>query len=248
MRRFYVSPANIGDQITIHGDEARHIARVLRLQPQEMIIAFDGSGYDYEVKLLSVSSDEVTGTVLSCILNTTEPPVDITLVQSLAKGDKMDFIIQKAVELGVNRIIPIQSDHSVVKLDQKRADGRVRRWNRMAMEACKQCGRSRLPIVEEVSRLALVLKKSPEIPGVFFYEQRKQEKLGDLINQHRQAMLEQGTAIFIGPEGGFSESEARMAQNAGLIMAGLGPRTLRTETASLIALSVLMWELGDLGK
>lgn len=248
MRRFYVNPNSIHDaQLTLNGDEARHITNVLRLQPADMIVVFDGSGYDYEVRLSSVTSLVVTGEVLSRGMTTTEPPVAITLVQGLAKGEKMDYIIQKSVELGVNRIIPIQSDHSVVKLDHNRASSKVQRWNRMTVEACKQCGRSRPPVVEEVSRLAPVVERFSGVPRVFFYERRKQDKLGDLINRHRRAMLEQGTIVFIGPEGGFSESEAQMAQDAGLLMAGLGPRTLRTETAGLVALSILMWELGDLG-
>jgi 16S rRNA (uracil1498-N3)-methyltransferase len=133
MRRFYVNPDNICDtHITINGSEARHITSVLRLQAGERIVIFDGSGYDYEVLLLSVTSAVVTGEVLSQSLAITEPPVVITLVQGLAKGEKMDFIIQKSVELGVDRIIPIQTDHSVVKVENERASGKILRWNRMA--------------------------------------------------------------------------------------------------------------------
>ncbi|MGI6550008.1 MAG: 16S rRNA (uracil(1498)-N(3))-methyltransferase [Syntrophomonadales bacterium] len=249
MRRFFVAPDNIlGMQVFIDGDEARHIAVVLRSQPGDEIIVFDGSEYEYEVRLLSVTSSMVTGQVLSSRLTTADPPIAITLVQGLAKGEKMDYIIQKSVELGANRIIPVQTDHSVVKLDRERALGKVKRWNRMTLEACKQCGRNQPPVVEEVSRLDAVLKRvSGMMPSIFFYEQCKTNKLGALLNQHRQEMLEQGVAVFIGPEGGFSQSEAQLAEKSGALMAGLGPRTLRTETAGLAALTILMWELGDLG-
>ena len=248
MRRFYVTPDNMVDgQVFIDGEEARHIATVLRSQPGDKISVFDGSEYEHEVKLLSVTSSMVIGQVLFSRLNTTEPPVVVTLVQGLAKGEKMDYIIQKSVELGVNRIIPIQTDRSLVKLDRERAFGRVKRWNRITVEACKQCGRSQPPVVDEVSCLGSILKGVSGTPSIFFYEQHKTNQLGTLINQHRQAMLEQGVVVFIGPEGGFSQREAQLAEKTGSLMAGLGPRTLRTETAGLVALSILMWELGDLG-
>jgi len=249
MRRFYVNPDRIDDsQVLIDGEEARHIATVLRSQPGDRIILFDGSEYEYEVKILSITSSVVVGQVLSSRLTTAEPPVVVTLVQGLAKGEKMDYIIQKSVELGVNRIIPIQTERSVVKLDGERALGKVKRWNRMTVEACKQCGRIQPPVVEEVSRLGPILERFSGIPGILFYEEQKTNKLGTLINQHRQSMLERGVAVFIGPEGGFSKSEVQMAEEKGVLVAGLGPRTLRTETAGLVALSILMWELGDLGR
>ncbi len=248
MRRFFVTSDKIVDtQVFIDGDEARHIATVLRSQPGDVVIVFNGSEYEHEVRLISVTSSMVTGQVLSSRLTTAEPPVAITLVQGLAKGEKMDYIIQKSVELGVNRIIPVQTERSVVKLDRERALGKVKRWNRMALEACKQCGRTQPPMVEEVSGLDAILQRVSGMPGVFFYEQCKTNKLGSLINEHRQAMLDQGVVVFIGPEGGFSPSEARTAEKKGVLMAGLGPRTLRTETAGLAALTILMWELGDLG-
>ena len=248
MRRFYVAPDNLNqDRVTISGDEARHIAVVLRLKPGDVIGVFDGSGYEYQISLSSVDSNLVVGRVLSRTPAVAEPPVTITLVQGLAKGEKMDYIIQKSVELGVSRIIPIQTEHSVVKLDSQKAENRIRRWNRLALEACKQCGRSQPPPVEEVSGLSAVLKRFSGMPGIFFYEGCKEMPLGALIKEHRRAMLERGTVIYIGPEGGFSGDEAQLAADSGVMFAGLGPRTLRTETAGLAALSILMYELGDLG-
>ncbi|NLV16204.1 MAG: 16S rRNA (uracil(1498)-N(3))-methyltransferase [Syntrophomonadaceae bacterium] len=247
MRRFYVAQQNITDTIvSITGEEAHHIANVLRMHPDESIIIFDGSGWDYEIRLQSISSRLVTGHIISRTLNSAEPPLSITLVQGLAKGEKMDFIIQKAVEVGVNRIIPIHCDYSVVRLEGKKPTARVERWNRMAIEACKQCGRSQPPPVEMVSGLEDVLKKTADRPRIIFYEQSKERGLNDIINQHRRLFLEQGLTVFVGPEGGFSPAEVHKVQEAGGWIAGLGPRILRTETAGLVALSILMWELGDL--
>lgn len=248
MRRFYLASDNLNrDRISISGEEARHIAVVLRLKPGDVISVFDGSGYEYQVSLLSVASNLVVGRVLSRELSAAEPPALIILVQGLARGEKMDYIIQKSVELGVGRIIPIQTEHSVVRLDSQRAENKIRRWNRLSLEACKQCGRSQPPSVEELSDLGTVLKRFSGMPGIFFYEGCKEKPLRALIKQHRQAMLERGTVIFIGPEGGFSRDEAQLAEDSGIMLSGLGPRTLRTETAGLVALSILMYELGDLG-
>ncbi|MGE5543708.1 MAG: 16S rRNA (uracil(1498)-N(3))-methyltransferase [Bacillota bacterium] len=248
MHRFCIASDGIkGNQVYISGEEARHMATVLRLQPGDVVGVFDGSGYEYEVTLLTVTSSAVTGQVLSRKPTAAEPPVVVTLVQGVAKGEKMDYIIQKSVELGVSRIIPVQTEHSVVRLEGERAINRVKRWNRISFEACKQCGRTKPPVVEEVSRLDKVLDRFAGRPGILFYEQRKTNRLGDLINQHRRTMAEQGTIIFIGPEGGFSKSEVQTAEDRGIWTAGLGPRTLRTETAGVVALSILMWELGDLG-
>lgn len=247
MRRFYTDQQSIVDtMVRITGEEAHHIANVLRMHPDESIILFDGSGWDYEIRLQTISSQLVTGDIISRTLNTSEPPIKITLVQGLAKGEKMDFIIQKAVEVGVSRIIPIHCDYSVVKLEGKKSAARVERWNRMTIEACKQCGRSQPPPVETVSGFESVRRRLAGQPQILFYEQSKEQGLGNIIKQHRQLFLEQGLTIYIGPEGGFSPAEIQKFQGNGGWIAGLGPRILRTETAGVVALSILMWELGDL--
>lgn len=242
MRRFYADQQSIADtMVRITGEEAHHIANVLRMQPDESIMIFDGSGWDYEIRLQTISSQLVTGDIISRILNPAEPPIKITLVQGLAKGEKMDFIIQKAVEVGVSRIIPIHCDYSVVKLEGKKAATKVERWNRMTIEACKQCGRSQPPPVETVSGFEAVLRGLAGQPQMIFYEHSKERGLGSILKQHRQLFLEQGLTVFIGPEGGFSPVEIHKFQGAGGWIAGLGPRILRTETAGVVALSILMW-------
>ncbi len=245
MRRFWVERQPGQVEINITGNEARHIAAVLRLQPGDRIIGFNGSETDVEIELLSVSSQLVTGWVVAESTNGAEPRLQITLVQGLAKGEKMDLIIQKAVELGVSRIIPVHTQNAVVVLDADKAVRRTERWNRVSLEACKQCGRSRPPLVEMAQDINKVIDRQ-ETPAIFFYEQRKEASLRRILDEHRESMRERGVTIYIGPEGGFTPQEASRAEKAGIILAGLGPRTLRTETAALAAISILMWELGEI--
>lgn len=250
MRRFFVRKEAIeGRNIRIEGEEARHICRVLRLGPGQMINVFDGTGHEYEVEILSVGIDSVNGRITGTVSAYREAPLPVTLVQALVKGDKMDYIIQKAVELGVSRIIPFQAERSVVRLPGDRAEGRVQRWNRVAREACKQCGRAVPPEVAEVTGFKAALELNRGQPGIIFYENEQAERKGlkALLSEQRDSIMGQGVCIYIGPEGGFSYSEVDTARAYGLHKASLGPRILRTETAGLAALSIIMYELGDLG-
>lgn len=247
MRRFYSEDRITGAQVVIRGDEAQHIARVLRLKPGETVVVFDGSGFDSTMVLEEVTASMVSGTVIERNRAATEPAFPITLVQGLAKGDKMDLIIQKAVELGVSRIIPLETDHAVVNLDEKKARGKAERWNRIALEACKQCQRSCPPRVEPVAELADIIRLAGDAPVLFFYEGARHVSLQDTLEQVGPKARERGMFLVIGPEGGFSEREASTAEKAGFYSAGLGPRILRTETAGLAALSIIMYVLGDMG-
>ncbi|MGE5404024.1 MAG: 16S rRNA (uracil(1498)-N(3))-methyltransferase [Candidatus Saccharibacteria bacterium] len=247
MRRFYANSSSVSNEIIrISGDEARHIARVLRMEPGDRITVFDGTGLEYLVELTSVGHD-VEGQIITQEPAGIEPPVKITLVQGLAKGEKMELIIQKAVELGVHKIIPVYTEYAVVKLDDKKARDKVERWQRIALEACKQCGRSVPPVVEPVTGLgqALVMNRDPV--KLFFYEHSDKANLKNILRHSREKIQNNGTAIYIGPEGGFSEAEVSRATEAGAAVVGLGPRILRTETAGLAAVSIVMYELGDIG-
>lgn len=247
MRRFYVDKSSIfNDKVIITGDEARHIARVLRMGCGDRIILFDGTGSEYLVELINVGNN-VEGQILDKGAAKNEAPVKITLVQGLAKGEKMELIIQKAVELGVHRIVPVLTEYAVVKLDDKKARDKVERWQRIALEACKQCGRSLPPVVEPVTSLAKALNIYGNLIGLFFYEHSTKANLKQVLRQNGEQILDRGTAIYIGPEGGFSEAEVNTAIESGVNVVGLGPRILRTETAGLTAVSVVMYDLGDIG-
>lgn len=248
MRRFMVDNSSIeNDQVAINGDEAKHISTVLRLNSGDMIEVFDGSGIDRLVELVHVTSSLVIGRVVQQYGSTAEPPFSLVLVQGLAKGEKMDLIIQKAVEIGANRIIPVNTDHTVVKIDPRKAADKVVRWNRISYEACKQSGRSRPPLVDNITDISDVFQSRTGKPGIFFYEGSKNNNLRSILRSLHDIVRQHELYIFIGPEGGFSKTEAKMADDMGMTVAGLGPRILRTETAALAALAAVMYEIGDLG-
>lgn len=248
MRRFMVDNSAIeNDQIIITGDEAKHISVVLRLKSGDMVEVFDGSGTDRLVELAQVTSSLVTGRIVDHYRSAAEPPFSLVLVQGLAKGEKMDFIIQKAVEIGADRIIPVNTDHAVVKIDPGKAVEKVVRWNRISYEACKQSGRSRPPRIENITTIYDILESRTGKPGIFFYEGSNNNNLRSILQSVRHDSRENELYIFIGPEGGFSKPEAKLAEDKGMIIASLGPRILRTETAALTALTVVMYEIGDLG-
>jgi 16S rRNA (uracil1498-N3)-methyltransferase len=231
-----------GGVVSFPSSELRHLRKVLRLEDGDLVQVFDGSGREYTVRL---AGDQ--GMIEQVNENNTDSVVELTLVQGIAKGEKMDFIIQKAVELGVHRIIPLTSERVVVDLRGKE-EARQTRWQKIAQEACKQCQRSIIPSVERVMTFPQAISARGETPGVFCYEAVRSsgQGIGHLIKDKREA-FNQGVYLYVGPEGGFSADEARRAHEAGLYLAGLGPRILRTETASLAALAILQYELGDLG-
>ncbi|MGE5415220.1 MAG: 16S rRNA (uracil(1498)-N(3))-methyltransferase [Acidobacteriota bacterium] len=247
MRRFYVDRSSIDNEnVSISGDEARHISRVLRMEPGDRIIVFDGTGQEYLVELIDVGNN-VEGQIIANETANNESPVRLTLVQGLAKGEKMELIIQKAVELGVHRIVPVHTEYAVVKLDEKKARDKSERWQRIALEACKQCGRSVPPRVELVANLGQALSMNQDLVGLFFYEHSEKANLKEVLQHNNEQIQNHGAAIYTGPEGGFSEHEVNQAIGAGVNIVGLGPRILRTETAGLAAISIVMYELGDIG-
>jgi 16S rRNA (uracil1498-N3)-methyltransferase len=248
MRRFFVSPDDIQDNlISIRGDEARHIQRVLRMEPGETIAVCDGTRREYRMVITSCTVSEVIGTVAEYLENPAEPGIAVTLVQGIAKGDRMEQIIQKAVELGVSNIVPVISEHTVVQLSGDRCAERLKRWNRVSLEACKQCGRSQPPPVSEVCSLVEVLTRWRGRPGIVCHEGHRDTGLRAAFASMRAAVREQGLLVFVGPEGGYSRGEVDLAREMGFAIAGLGPRVLRTETASLAALAIVMFESGEMG-
>ncbi|MGE5380172.1 MAG: 16S rRNA (uracil(1498)-N(3))-methyltransferase [Methylocystaceae bacterium] len=244
MHRFLVPPALIDNgQVTFPESEWRHLQQVLRLQPGDEVIAFDGQGHRYLITLNASG-----GQISSELPSLSEPNLRVHLAQGLAKGDKMDFIIQKAVELGVFTVIPLATEHAVVKIDPRDAK-KHERWQRISEEACKQCGRDLVPRVSEVRSLGQLIKEWTAGPILFFYEEARKHTHTDLKTVLAEIKAPQLTDLLlvIGPEGGFSPVEAKQAVSAGWIPCSLGPRILRTETAAIAALSIIMYELADLG-
>ncbi|MBQ8358249.1 MAG: 16S rRNA (uracil(1498)-N(3))-methyltransferase [Clostridia bacterium] len=240
MPRFFVTSSQInGDTVTILGEDAHHISRSLRCAVGDSVTVCDMSRTEYTCALTDFLPDRVLAKILSVASCSTEPPVRITLYQALPKGDKLDTVIQKAVECGASRIVPFESERCVVRLKSDSEGRKTERRLRIAHEAAKQCGRGILPEVGETVPFADMLRLAGTADTVFFcYEGDGTAPIGTLL---RNTCLPQGgeIALIIGSEGGFSVREAELARSMGFLMTGLGPRILRTETAPLFALACI---------
>ncbi|MBU4310964.1 16S rRNA (uracil(1498)-N(3))-methyltransferase [bacterium] len=249
MRRFFIEEKDIKEnQVTIKGDEARHIAQVLRLEEKDKIKVFTGGGREYLTEIIQVNKKEVIGRILEESRLDTEPPIEITLLQGLPKSDKMDFIVQKVTELGVKRIIPVITQRTVVKLNEEKARARRNRWQRIALEAAKQSGRAIVPEVREVIPFIQALDNlNRESLNLIPWEEETSTSLKEVLKRSRIQDPGSKITVFIGPEGGFTPEEVRAAKKKGAIPVSLGPRLLRTETAGLVTLAMVLYELGDMG-
>lgn len=245
MPRFYVPKPFIENGILkIKGEEVKHIRKVLRLRPGDQIILFDGLGKEYEGRILEENASSVLVQIQNTSASKQDSPLELTLAQSLLKGEKMDFLIQKATELGVKEIIPFLSSRSVPILDKTRRPERHHRWERIAIEASKQCGRGVIPIVESLKNYSEMLQIGSSYGLRLILWEREGAKLRKVLGK-----AEERSKIFfvVGPEGGFSQEEIYTAEELGFIPVHLGKRVLRAETASLCFLSILQYERGDIG-
>lgn len=246
MPRFFVPTDNFdNDTVKITGEDARHVARALRMTKGEHITVCDMKGYEYDCVLEDFDSDVcVAARIISKTKSENEPPYAVTLFQASPKGDKLEYIVQKAVELGAARIVPFISDRCVSRPDEKSAKKKAERLARIAHEAAKQCGRAVLPDVSDYCSFErmLDLADGAELK-LFLYEGDGTEPLPSVLKAHKNGKGTPGTvAIVIGSEGGFSLDETRRAADRGFVLCGLGSRILRTETASGCVLSCLMYE------
>lgn len=245
MSRFFVLPQQIdGSTIRIEGGDAQHIGKVLRLNVGDNITICDGAGNDYQAEICRIEKNEVLSQIISQAKADTEPQLRVVLYQGIPKASKMDFVIQKAVELGAMEIVPVITKRSVVKLDAKSAKGKVERWNKIAAEASKQCNRAVIPSVAPVAKLdeALSHMQQQELKLVP-YEAEEKTGLRDVLEQNPHVS---SVGILIGPEGGFDQAEIEKAREAGLLPVRLGRRILRTETAPLAVISALMYAYGEI--
>lgn len=245
---FIIPPEQIGDEeIIITGSDLEHLVRVLRLRPGDAITVSNGQGTVYHCVLQQITKDKAVGTIRGAYPDTSEPPIEVMLLQGLPKGDKLDLIIQKATELGVTAVYPIAMERSVVKLSPEKAASRVKRWQRIAFEAAKQCRRNRAPVVHSVMTLAGVFDSLPgETKVLIPWEGEKTRGIRQVLTSPEFTAAKR-IALVIGPEGGFAGEEIILAENWGAVPVSLGPRILRTETAAIATLTVLMYQLGDLG-
>ena len=227
-------------ELSLGGERARYVGRVLRLRPGDALTVFDGNGGEYAATVGKVTKQELQLSVGEHSSPNTESPFKIRLVQGISRGDRMDFVVQKATELGVHRISPVITDHSVVRLEPERAAKRHAHWRKIAQSACEQCRRNIVPAID-----------APRSLIDWFADNADSDTLQIILRADAQdampAIDPRGNdiSILIGPEGGFSEAEYERATVAGLQAVKLGPRVMRTETAALVALSIAQSSWGD---
>ena len=244
MYHFFVSEEQInGENAYIEGSDVNHIANVLRMKPgEELLISVKGD-WDYLCKIVGIETDRVNLKVLES-MEQRELPVNITLLQGIPKSDKLEMIIQKAVELGVSEIIPVKTKRVVVKIDEKKVDTKVNRWNAIAESAAKQSKRSIIPKVHEPMSIdnALEIVKDFGVKLIPYENADGIDKTRKILDSMDKT---KDIAVFIGPEGGFEEAEVERIKNSGFEVITLGKRILRTETAGLALLSNIMIRLED---
>ena len=236
-RFFFPHPLPDSGDIELPDALAHHALRVLRLRDGEPLVLFDGRGGELAARL------QLRGKAAIAVCGEyrdieRESPLSLVLVQALASGDKMDWIVQKAVELGASAVVPLQAERSVLRLSGERADKRVAHWRQVAVAACEQSGRNRVPAVEPITGLRDYLAAAAATPKFILTP----------IDGRRLAAVERPAApphLLIGPEGGWSDEELALCRMAGCIEVGLGPRVLRTETAGLAAIAALQTLWGD---
>lgn len=243
MQRFFVTPDQVGeDKIRIQGSDVNHMKNVLRMRPGEEVMVSDGNNRQYRCRVEDYPDGEAVLAILEAGLVDTELPSRIYLFQGLPKQEKMELIVQKAVELGVCQVIPVQTRRCVVKLDAKKAAKKVQRWQQIAESAAKQAGRGYIPAVSEVMTFqeALAFSETLDIRLIPYELADGMEGTRKILDGIRPG---QSVGIFIGPEGGFEKEEVSRAVEAGALPITLGKRILRTETAGIAVLSILMYRL-----
>jgi 16S rRNA (uracil1498-N3)-methyltransferase len=231
----------IGERITLENMPSAHLIRVLRLRQGASVLLFNGDGQDYVGEIIVPKVEAVQVEIARVQPAAAESPLKIWLMQGLCRGEKMDWVLEKATELGVHGFIPVSTERSEVHLDAERATKRLEHWRRVVSSACEQCGRAFVPAIETLESLDRRLTQA------FAGDHRLALEPGQPhLLRHAKPGADIGHVILaVGPEGGFSERDLKQMQLAGFQLAGLGPRILRTETAGLAAISALQAQLGD---
>ena len=236
------APLQVGKRIAVEGTAANHITRVLRLRAGETLSVFNGNGTEYAATILEFHKDAVIVEVQSEQAPRRESPLPLTLAQGISRGERMDWILQKATELGGTRIVPVFTERSVVRLDARQAERKLQHWRAIAVAACEQCGRNVLPEIAPPTAILEFLGGGLEPQATRL-----------LLSPASQVSIDEvsadvaGITVLIGPEGGLTDTEQDVAMRCGFTAVRMGPRVLRTETAAVAALTILQHRFGDLG-
>jgi 16S rRNA (uracil1498-N3)-methyltransferase len=246
MARFFLPKERIRDRRgTIVGEELAHLRRVLRLGPGDHLTVFDDTGWEHEAVIRALRADQGDLDILRSYQAERESPLQITLALGLTKGEKMDLVVEKATEVGVQTLVPFVSTYTVPKLNDRKVEARTERWQRIAVSAAKQCGRTRIPkILNLLVFRELVKQPRTDTLKLLFWEREGQQTLKHTSETEPDVRK---VLLVIGPEGGFSTAETDTAREHGFKLVRLGPRILRAETAAVTALSIAQFLWGDLG-
>lgn len=247
MRRFFTEPQNITEDRIAIFEDSRHIQKVLRMNCGDEILVFDGTGYEYTAKLTEIEKTVCYAEVLEKNLSLSEPKTQITLFQGLPKSGKMETIVQKSVELGVIKIVPVMMERCVTRISSKAVgQEKAARWSKVSVEAAKQCGRGKVPVVSEPVTFDEAVEQllKTELPIMPYEELGHEGRLGlkELLSSNKTAT---SIGILVGPEGGFSEQEVALAVSKGVNTIGLGKRILRTETVASALIPVIMYDRNE---
>ena len=239
-RIFTNSPLAVGSQCQLDDNAANHVGRVLRMQAGQALLLFNGDGHDYHATITEAGKKHVQVAVTEAAENETESPLRVVLAQTLSKGDRMDYAVQKAVEMGVSEIVPLTTERCDVKLKGDREDKRLRHWQQVAISAAEQCGRARVPEIQPVMTVQQWLEHAQACDLRLVLHHRTEQSLNTLEKPS-------SIALMIGPEGGLTAEEIALAEDNGFLPVALGPRVLRTETAPVAAIALCQWLWGDIG-
>lgn len=253
MQRYFVPDSGWKeDRVIIKEDDAHHIQRVMRLKAGDQVICNHPDGQVVICEIVGGNPDEVHTKIIKNIEQNTELPIDVLIAQGLPKGDKIDYIVQKGTELGALSFIPFQADRSIVVWDEKKKRKKIARLNKIAKEASEQSHRSKIPHIFPVMTLQELLKETNEHDlKIFAYEEeaktKRHQSLAEILKKIKPEHFRQRLIICIGPEGGFSPNEANILMEHDFHAVRLGPRILRTETASIYALASISYHFEELG-
>ncbi|MEK6645906.1 MAG: 16S rRNA (uracil(1498)-N(3))-methyltransferase [Candidatus Firestonebacteria bacterium] len=239
MHRFFVPPAQIcNDNLVILGSDVQHIKNVLKFKCKDNLEIYDSTGYNYVVEITHIGKQEVKLKILKKTLSKNETNIKITLCQGIPKLNKMELIVQKSVELGVERIIPVITERSIIR---KFSEEKKQRLKKIAIESCTQSGGNILPVIENPVEFKDAIMECPNYElSLFFWEGASNfSGMRDILQKHKGANK---IIVFIGPEGGFARREVDSAVNSGAIPVWLGPKILRTETAGIVVISNILYE------
>lgn len=239
---FYCPPEEVrGDRLAITGEEAHHLVRVMRHRAGDVVTVVDGTGGEYDACVETLSDQRVECRIKARRRRTAEPIAQVVLAQALAKGAHFDFVVEKATEVGVSGIIPMTTERTIVALEEEQ---RKERWRKIAISAMKQSGRSVLPEIKKVYGYGDVILKAKEYDLALLAWEDERQKLRDLMKTQKGVRK---VLVLVGPEGGFSEEEVSLARTKHIATFSMGTRKLRTETAGVLAVALVLHELGDLG-